>query len=50
MKTRWKHILPQKSIAFMYFWLNYRDKNHIEGIPVAVESIDHLFRLASEMI
>ena len=34
----------------MYFWLNYCDKNHIERIPVAVENIDHLFRLSSEII
>ena len=40
----------QKPIAFMYFWLNYCDENHIERIPVAVENIDHLFRLASEII
>ena len=40
----------QKPVTFMYFWLNYCDKNHIERIPVAVENIDHLFRLASEII
>ena len=34
----------------MYFWLNYCDKNHIERIPVAVENINHLSRLASEII
>ena len=34
----------------MYFWLNYSDKNHIERIPVAVKNIDHLFRMASEII
>ena len=34
----------------MYFWLNYCDKNHIERIPIAVKDIDHLFRLASEII
>ena len=34
----------------MYFWLNYCDKNRIERIPVAVENIAHLFRLASEII
>ena len=34
----------------MYFWLNYCDKNHIERIPVAVENIAHLFRLASEIV
>ena len=40
----------QKPVNFMYFWLNYCDKNHIEKIPVAVKNIDHLFNLASEMI
>ena len=34
----------------MYFWLNYCDKNHIERIPVAVKNIDHLSRMASEII
>ena len=37
----------------MYFWLNYctTDENHhIERIPVAVKSIGHLFRMASEII
>ena len=40
----------QKPVTFMYFWLNYCDKNHIEKIPVDVENIDHLFRLSSEII
>ena len=40
----------QKPIIFMYFWLNYCDKNHAEKVPVAVENIDHVFRLASEII
>ena len=34
----------------MYFRLNYCDENHIERIPIAVENIDYLFRLASEII
>ena len=34
----------------MYFWLNYCNKNHIERVPVAVENIDHLFNMASEII
>ena len=34
----------------MYFWLNYCDENHIERIPIAIENIDHLFRLASQTI
>ena len=40
----------RKPIAFIYFRLNYCDKNHIERIPVAVKNIDHLFNLACEMI
>ena len=40
----------RKPIAFIYFWLNYCDKNHIERIPVAVKNIDHLFNLGSQMI
>ena len=36
---------------FIYFWLNDCDQNHhIERIPIAVQNIDHLFRLASEII
>ena len=37
-------------MMYMYFWLNYCDENHIERIPIAVKDIDHLFRLASEII
>ena len=40
----------QKPVNFMYFWLNYCDKNHIEKIPVTVKNIDHLFNLASKMV
>ena len=40
----------QKPVTFMYFWLNYCDKNHIERIPTAVKNIDHLFHLANEII
>ena len=37
--------------SFQYFWLNYCDKNdHTERIHVGVKDIDHLFRLASEII
>ena len=36
--------------AFMYFWLNYCDKNHIERIPVAAKNIDHLFNLVGKII
>ena len=41
--------LPKPIASFMYFWLNYCD-DQIERIPIAVENIDHLFRLASEII
>ena len=34
----------------MYFWLDYCDKNQIERIPIAVKDIDHLFRMANEII
>ena len=40
----------QKPIVFIYFWLNYCNENHIERIPVGVKNIDHLFRMASEII
>ena len=40
----------QDPVTFMYFWLNYCHKNHIERILIVVKNIDHLFRLASEMI
>ena len=43
----------QKPVTFLFFWLNYctTDENHhIEIIPIVVENIDHLFRLASEII
>ena len=37
--------------TFMYFWLNYSVKNnHIKKIPVAVKKVDHLFRMASDII
>ena len=35
----------------MYFWLNCCDgNNHHERIPIAVKNIDHLFRMASEIL
>ena len=40
----------KKPITFMYIWLNYCDKNHIEKICVAVMDIGLLFNLASEII
>ena len=40
----------QKPVTFMYFWLNYFDKNYIERISVAVKDIDHLFNMTSEII
>ena len=45
-----KYSSFKKPVTFMYFWLNYCDENHIERIPIAVKDIDHLFRLASEII
>ena len=54
---KWKQIknknameTVRKPVTFMYFWLNYCDKNHIEKIPVTVTNIEHLFNLASEII
>ena len=44
------YSLPYKPVTFMYFWLNYCDKNQIERMPIAVKNIDHLFSTASEMI
>ena len=36
---------------FINFWLNYSDKSyHFERIPVIVKNIDHLFRMANEII
>ena len=37
-------------MLFMYFWLNYCDGNQVERIPIAVENIDHLFHLASQIM
>ena len=34
----------------MCFWLNCSDKNHIERIPIAVKNMDHIFRIACEII
>ena len=36
--------------TFMYFWLNYCDEIHIKKIPIAVQNIDHLFCLVSQII
>ena len=35
---------------FMWFWLNYRDENHIERIPIRVKNVDHLFYLACKIV
>ena len=40
----------RKPTAFMYFWLNYCNENHIERIPVAMKNTDHLFHMATEII
>ena len=37
-------------VTFMYFWLKYCDKNHIERISIAVKNIDHLFNMVREII
>ena len=51
INTMETYSLLQKPNAFMNFWRNYCDENHhIERIPVAAKDIDHLFRLASEII
>ena len=41
----------QKLVVFTCLWLNYCDENThpIKKILVAVNNIDHLFRMASEM-
>ena len=44
------YSLPQKPIAFMYFWLNYCNENHFERISVAAKNIYHLFNLTSKII
>ena len=41
---------PRKPINFMYFLLDYVDKSNIERIPIVVKNVDHLFRMASEVI
>ena len=38
-----------QSATLMYFWLHYSNENHTEKIPVAVQNIDHLLRMASEI-
>ena len=40
----------RKPITFMYFWLNYVDKGHMERIDIAVKNIGYLFYMASEVI
>ena len=40
----------QEPVTFMYFWLSYCDKNHIERIPISVKNMDHLFRMACGII
>ena len=34
----------------IYFWFHYCDENHVERISIAVQNIDDLFVLASEII
>ena len=40
----------RKPIIFMYFWLNYIDKGHVERIPIAMKNIGYLLRRATEII
>ena len=44
------YSLHKPTACFMYFWLDYGNENHVKRIPVAVKNIDHLFRMASEII
>ena len=44
------YSLHKTTACFMYFWLDYGNENHVKRIPVAVKNIDHLFRMASEII
>ena len=37
-------------MMFIYFWLSYCDKYHVERISIAVENIDHLFHLVSQIM
>ena len=49
MKT-YRDYLLQKPVAFMHFWLNYCNENHIKKILIGVKDKDHLFYMASEII
>ena len=40
----------RKPITFMYFWLNYCDKNRVGRIPIAVKNNNHIFCMAGEII
>ena len=46
----WSQKQLKIKTMFMYFWLNHCGENLIEKTPIAVENIDHLFRLASAII
>ena len=40
-----------KNVFFTeHLWTTASDKNHIERIPIAVENVDHLFHLASQIM
>ena len=34
----------------MHFWLNHCDGNHVELIPTAIENIDYIFHLTSQIM
>ena len=46
----WSQKQLKIKTMFMYFWLNHCGENLIKKTPIAVENIDHLFRLASAII
>ena len=40
-----------ETIVFMYFLLNYSDKNnHLETIPIIGQNIENLFCMVSELL
>ena len=46
----WSQKQLKIKTMFIYFWLNHCGENLIKKTPIAVENIDHLFRLASAII
>ena len=37
-------------MMFIHFWLSYCDEYPVERISIAVENIDHLFHLVSQIM